>query len=152
GGIPESVLLEDTASEDEFEAFLTDLFASVAPGDRLILGTADSTPPDAEFERLHRIHERVEQEGRLPLEAGAFSPISESEMARVASPAARRPEQGRAAAAQRARKAEGRAASRRRAKAGPRKAGERRRAPARQASEDGPLQSPKMPLRSSATT
>jgi methylmalonyl-CoA mutase cobalamin-binding domain/chain len=112
GGIPESVLLEDTASEEEFEAFLDALFAGVAPGDRLVLGTADSTPPDAEFERLHRIQERVEREGRLPLQAGSFSPIGESEMARVVSPTARRPEQGRAAAAQRA-------------------AGERRRAPAK---------------------
>jgi len=92
GGIPESVLLEGTASEDEFEAFLGQLFAGVAPGDRLILGTADSTPPDAEFARLQRIHERVEQEGRLPLEAGAFRPISASEMARAVSRAARRPE------------------------------------------------------------
>jgi methylmalonyl-CoA mutase cobalamin-binding domain/chain len=92
GGIPESILLEDTASEDEFEAFMDDLFASVAPGDRLILGTADSTPPDAEFERLHRIHERVEREGRLPLEAGAFRPIGASELARAASPPAQRAE------------------------------------------------------------
>jgi methylmalonyl-CoA mutase cobalamin-binding domain/chain len=92
GGIPESVLLEDTASEAEFEAFMDDLFAGVAPGDRLILGTADSTPPDAEFARLHRIHERVEREGRLPLEGGAFNPIGESGMARAAAPAARRPE------------------------------------------------------------
>jgi 5-methyltetrahydrofolate--homocysteine methyltransferase len=92
GGIPESVLLEDTASEDEFETFLDELFAGVAPGDRLVLGTADSTPPDAEFARLHRIHERVQREGRLPLEAGAFRPIGESEMARAASPAARWPE------------------------------------------------------------
>jgi methylmalonyl-CoA mutase cobalamin-binding domain/chain len=83
GGIPESILLEETATEEEFEAFLDDLFAGVAPGDRLILGTADSTPPDARFERLHRIQERVQKEGRLPLEAGAFSPISEAEMTRA---------------------------------------------------------------------
>jgi len=76
GGIPESVLLEKTASEAEFEAYLDHLFASVAPGDRLILGTADSTPPDAVFSRLDRIAERVETDGRLPLAAAGKRPIA----------------------------------------------------------------------------
>ncbi len=70
GGIPESVLMEETATEEEFETYLDNLFASVVPGDRIILGTADSTPPDAVFARLDRIAERVEREGRLPLSAG----------------------------------------------------------------------------------
>ncbi|RPI91408.1 MAG: cobalamin-binding protein [Spirochaetales bacterium] len=48
------------------------LFADLAPGDRLILGTADSTPPDASLDRLHRIAERVEKEGRLPLKGKAL--------------------------------------------------------------------------------
>ena len=74
GGIPESILLPDTASEEEFESFLDNLFQSVVPGDRLILGTADSTPPDADFNRLRRIAERADQEGRLPLVAGG-SPV-----------------------------------------------------------------------------
>lgn len=78
GGIPESVLLEDTASDEDFEAFLDHLFASIAPGDRIILGTADSTPPEAKFERLHRIAERVEKEGLLPLTAGSFNPVSDT--------------------------------------------------------------------------
>lgn len=69
GGIPESVLLEETATEEDFEGYLDHLFASVVPGDRLILGTADSTPPNVVFSRLDRIAERVEAEGRLPLEA-----------------------------------------------------------------------------------
>jgi methylmalonyl-CoA mutase cobalamin-binding domain/chain len=77
GGIPESVLLAETASEDEFEGYLDQLFASVAPGDRLILGTADSTPPDAVFARLDRIAERVAAEGRLPLAPGARAPSPE---------------------------------------------------------------------------
>ena len=77
GGIPESILLEETASEDDFEAFLDNLFGSVSPGDRIILGTADSTPPNAVFGRLLRIHERVQEEGRLPLAAGAADPVSE---------------------------------------------------------------------------
>ena len=67
GGIPESILLKENTTDDEFEAYLSNLFHTVAPGDRLILGTADSTPPDAVFDRLRRIAERVEKEGRLPL-------------------------------------------------------------------------------------
>jgi len=71
GGIPESMLLEVSTGRDEFESFMDGLFANLAPGDRLILGTADSTPPEASFDRLHRIAERVEKEGRLPLKGKA---------------------------------------------------------------------------------
>jgi methanogenic corrinoid protein MtbC1/uroporphyrinogen-III decarboxylase len=73
GGIPESVLLEVSTGKDEFESFMDGLFANLAPGDRLILGTADSTPPDASFDRLRRIADRVEKEGRLPLKGKAQS-------------------------------------------------------------------------------
>jgi methylmalonyl-CoA mutase cobalamin-binding domain/chain len=71
GGIPESMLLEKSTSHEEFESFLDSLFSELVPGDRLIFGTADSTPPDASFERLFRIAERVEKEGRLPLKGKA---------------------------------------------------------------------------------
>lgn len=83
GGIPESILSADTADDDEFEAFMTNLFKNVAPGDRLILGTADSTPPRAVFERLIRIGERVETEGMLPLKAGGASPLSDAQIERA---------------------------------------------------------------------
>jgi corrinoid protein of di/trimethylamine methyltransferase len=84
GGIPESLLLEQTATDEELETFLDGLFQSVAPGDGIILGTADSTPPDAAFSRLDRIAERVAKEGRLPLEAGSFDPVTEQRAAQVA--------------------------------------------------------------------
>jgi methylmalonyl-CoA mutase cobalamin-binding domain/chain len=77
GGIPESILSADTADDDEFEDFLANLFKNVTPGDRIILGTADSTPPRAVFERLVRIAERVQTEGALPLKAGGFNPVSD---------------------------------------------------------------------------
>ncbi len=83
GGIPESVLLEDTASEADFEAYLDHLFASVAPGNRIILGTADSTPPDVVFSRLDRIAERVAVEGRLPLKPPAGNAVSQEGMESV---------------------------------------------------------------------
>jgi len=84
GGIPECVMLEETASEEEFEAFLDHLFASVAPGDRLILGVADSVPPGAVLERLVRAGERILQEGRLPMTAGGAPILSKRHLEEAA--------------------------------------------------------------------
>lgn len=83
GGIPQSMLLEETASEEEFEAYLDRFFKAVAPGRRLIVGIADTTPPDAVFDRLRRLGEAVAKRGRLPLEAGGFRPISQEQMVRT---------------------------------------------------------------------
>jgi len=80
GGIPECLLLEESASDEEFQAYMDDLFRSVVPGDRLILGIADSVPPHAVFDRVRRIGERIALQGRLPLEAGAFRPLSEGDL------------------------------------------------------------------------
>lgn len=76
GGIPQSMLLAETASDEEFETYLDHFFKAVAPGVRLIVGIADTTPPNAVFNRLVRLGERVAKEGRLPLEAGGFRPVS----------------------------------------------------------------------------
>ena len=70
GGIPSNLLLAEATSEEDFEAYFDHLFKAVAPGTRLILGVADTTPPRAVFDRLVRIGERVEKEGKLPLHAG----------------------------------------------------------------------------------
>jgi len=75
GGIPSNLLLADATTDEDFENFLNHLFKAVSPGNRLILGVADTVPPDAVFDRLCRIADRVEKEGRLPLEAGSFRPI-----------------------------------------------------------------------------
>lgn len=75
GGIPSIMLLEESVSSEEFESYLDHLFKAVAPGQRLILGIADTTPPNAVFDRLVRIGERVDKEGRLPLEGGAYRPL-----------------------------------------------------------------------------
>ena len=81
GGIPSVLLLDESATEEEFEAFLDQLFKAVAPGNRLILGIGDTVPARAKFERLIRINERVQKEGRLPLQGGAVRPVSESQIA-----------------------------------------------------------------------
>jgi hypothetical protein len=69
GGIPSVALLESTMSNDEFEGFMTKLFQEIAPGDRFILGVSDTTPPDAKFDRLLRITERVHEHGQLPMKS-----------------------------------------------------------------------------------
>ena len=84
GGIPSNILLAEAASEEEFEAYLDHLFKAIAPGKRVILGIADTTPPDAVFDRLVRIGERVQEEGRLPLEAGSARPLAREMVDRAA--------------------------------------------------------------------
>lgn len=80
GGVPSNMLLAESATDEEFESYLDHLFNAVAPGRRFILGIADTTPPNAVFDRLIRIGERVEKEARLPLEGGAHRPMSERQL------------------------------------------------------------------------
>jgi hypothetical protein len=69
GGVPSVVLLEDSMTEEEFEAHMRSLFAEIAPGNRFILGVSDMVPPDAKWDRLVRIARMVEDWGALPLAA-----------------------------------------------------------------------------------
>lgn len=66
GGLA-SVMLTDVFSDDQFERFLDDLFAAVAPGDRFILGFGDNVPTDALFDRILRIARYWDNRGRYPL-------------------------------------------------------------------------------------
>ena len=84
GGIPEILPLEETPADEDLESYLDHLFKAVAPGRRFIVGIADTTPARAVFDRLVRIGERAEKEGRLPLEGGAARPISETQLAEAA--------------------------------------------------------------------
>lgn len=59
GLVPECVTLEVDTSDEAFNAHLDALFDAIGDGKGIILGIADSTPPDASFERLQRIGERV---------------------------------------------------------------------------------------------
>ena len=74
GGIPSTLLLKDSTSDEDFEAYVDHLFKAVAPGRNMIFGIADSTPPGADFDRLVRLGERIATEARLPIEAGSFRP------------------------------------------------------------------------------
>jgi methylmalonyl-CoA mutase cobalamin-binding domain/chain len=77
GGIPSTIVLPET-SDAEFESYMDELFRTVAPGTRMLVGIADNVPPDAIFSRVQRIGERVAREGALPLKARAFSPAAAS--------------------------------------------------------------------------
>lgn len=63
GGIPSVALLRDSMNDRQFEQFLDDFFEQIGAGDHLILGISDTTPPAAEFDRLRRIAERIEEFG-----------------------------------------------------------------------------------------
>lgn len=67
GGVP-SVLLEDTYTDEDFEAYMRNVFRTVAPGDAFILGVADNVMPGARLDRLERITEMVEEWGHYPIE------------------------------------------------------------------------------------
>jgi uroporphyrinogen-III decarboxylase len=58
GGIP-SVILCEPISDEKFEAFMLELFETVAPGDSFILGVADNVMPETKFQRIIRISEMV---------------------------------------------------------------------------------------------
>ncbi len=73
GGIPSIVLEPGSYSDAEFEAYIKGIFTSIAPGDRFILGIADTTPPQAPIERLQRIGGLAEKFGKLPLKQAYIS-------------------------------------------------------------------------------
>lgn len=84
GGIPEIMLLEESTSRQELEAYLDHMFKVISPGKRLIASIGDTSPPNTEFDRLVYIGERFEKEGRLPLEAGAARPLTENQLQKAA--------------------------------------------------------------------
>jgi len=67
GAVP-SVILEPTYSEKEFEAYMRQIFRTVAPGDAFILGVADNIMPGSLLQRLERINEMVQEWGDYPID------------------------------------------------------------------------------------
>jgi hypothetical protein len=62
GGVP-SPILESTYSDEQFEAYMKDLFRTIGSGKAFILGVADNVMPGADIERLRRITYMVEELG-----------------------------------------------------------------------------------------
>ena len=80
GGIPELLLLEKSSTQEDLKDFMDNLFKNIAPGTRFIASIGDTTPPDADFDRLLYIGDRIEKEGKLPLAAGSHPSISPAGM------------------------------------------------------------------------
>jgi hypothetical protein len=58
GGIPSNMVLKNCTSDDEFKIFVDDLINNCKPYDHLLLSIADTTPPDADFNRIIYIAEK----------------------------------------------------------------------------------------------
>ena len=69
GGIPSVTLLDDSMSDEEYTAYMDELFGSLGTGERLILGVSDNVPPDANLTRLEDIKRRVEAFGPVDAQA-----------------------------------------------------------------------------------
>ncbi|MCS7304109.1 MAG: uroporphyrinogen decarboxylase family protein [Thermoguttaceae bacterium] len=67
GGVP-SVILEPPFTEEQFEAYMDEVFRTIAPGRAFILGIADNAMPGSDINRIRRITEMVTQRGALPLQ------------------------------------------------------------------------------------
>jgi methanogenic corrinoid protein MtbC1 len=94
GGIPEIMLLEESTSLEELETYLDDMFSVISPGKRFIASIGDTSPPNTDFDRLIYIGERIEKEGRLPLEAGSARPLSSDDIQKATERVAKTPVEG----------------------------------------------------------
>lgn len=66
GGVPSSIL-EDPFTEEQFEAYMDEVFRAIAPGRAFLLGIADNAMPGSKIERIRRITEMVDQRGWCPI-------------------------------------------------------------------------------------
>lgn len=66
GGIP-FIILTPAFSDEEFEAYMEDLYRAVAPGDRFILGFGDNVPPEGLLRRIEWIAEFNGNHGTYPI-------------------------------------------------------------------------------------
>jgi 5-methyltetrahydrofolate--homocysteine methyltransferase len=91
GGIPEMLLLEESTSWDDLKNYMDHLLKVITPGTRFIASIGDTSPPNTEFDRLLYIGERIEKEGKLPLQAGSFDPVSPERLERQRAKSETRP-------------------------------------------------------------
>ena len=71
GGIP-SIILCDPFTDEDFEAYMRDLFRTIAPGDAFILGVADMVMPASKWERFESIAPMVREYGAYPIGPSRF--------------------------------------------------------------------------------
>jgi len=70
GGIP-AILLSPTCDDTNLAAWLEDLFAAVAPGNRFILGFGDNVPTDGLWSRILQVVDSYRQHCRYPISNAA---------------------------------------------------------------------------------
>ncbi|MBN2325092.1 MAG: hypothetical protein JXQ30_15290 [Spirochaetes bacterium] len=63
GGVPSVAFLEDSMSEPDFDRYLDMTMESIGGGKRMIVAIADSTPPDAKFERIEKLVRKTREFG-----------------------------------------------------------------------------------------
>ncbi|MCC7355278.1 MAG: hypothetical protein IT330_16155 [Anaerolineae bacterium] len=66
GGIP-AILMTDTYTDEQVEAFLEDLFDAVAPGDRFVLGFGDNVPNTAHLSRILQVVDFYHRHSAYPI-------------------------------------------------------------------------------------
>ena len=68
GGVP-AILFQPQYSDEEFDAYVKNLFKEIAPGYNFIVGMGDNLPaPDGKIERVGRLVKLIHKYGRLPIE------------------------------------------------------------------------------------
>jgi hypothetical protein len=66
GGLP-AVLLQSEVSEEDFQAYVGELFRVIAPGDAFVLGVADNVMPNSLIDRVVWVSEQIERRGWYPI-------------------------------------------------------------------------------------
>ena len=67
GGIP-ALLSEPQYSDEQFDAYIKNMFKEISPGYNFIVGMGDNLPFDGDIKRVARVAELIDKYGRLPLE------------------------------------------------------------------------------------
>ena len=55
-------------TDEEFDAYIINLFKEIAPGNNFIVGMGDNFPIDGDIDRIHRVVELIDKYGTLPIE------------------------------------------------------------------------------------
>jgi len=61
GGLPSICVLEDSMGDSEFKRYIDDFFHRLGEGKHIILSFADTTPPDARFDRIEKVAQMAGQ-------------------------------------------------------------------------------------------
>jgi hypothetical protein len=68
GGIPSVCFLKHSMADREFETYLENFLLEIGRGDHIIVGISDTTPPQADFERLKLVRKYLDQFGPVGIQ------------------------------------------------------------------------------------